>query len=320
MGDRFVLARADSTKNRQAAGRQAIGNTGSEIQMRAELAQAVGGVIAGMDTTPITTTAEEGDALLAAADLVTLARTAVERDYTGNVIDAHAPEMPTRFAKELVQIVRGAVAIGMDRHNALRLAIRCARDSMPPLRLQIIDDVAAHRDSLVADVRRRLGKPHNTVDREVQALYMLGVLKCDEASEFTERTGKWASKWYYSLADGINPTAIDLKTFPEKSVHTPSPQEERHQDSDSPCVLTDKPGNGSESPPPLPQPAEPPSPASATSATSATSTPDVADVADKSEGAQTFYDLFEPSSEHCQSCGKQLWPDGSCSSCRRSVS
>ena len=260
MGDRFVLARADSTKNRQAAGRQAIGNTGSEIQMRAELAQAVGGVIAGMDTTPITTTAEEGDALLAAADLVTLARTAVERDYTGNVIDAHAPEMPTRFAKELVQIVRGAVAIGMDRHDALRLAIRCARDSMPPLRLQIIDDVAAHRDGLVADVRRRLGKPHNTVDREVQALYMLGVLKCDEVSEFTEKTGKWASKWHYSLADGINPTAIDLKAFPEKSVSTPSPQEEGreegHQDNDSPCVLTDKSGNGSESPPPLPQPAE----------------------------------------------------------------
>ena len=79
-----------------------------------------------------------------AADLVTLARTGVEYDYRGDVIDAHAPEMPTRFAKQLTQIVRGAVAIGMNRGNALRLAIRCARDSMPPLRLAIIDDLSAH--------------------------------------------------------------------------------------------------------------------------------------------------------------------------------
>jgi hypothetical protein len=250
MGDRFVLVRADSTKNRQAAGRKAIGNTGSEIQMRAELAQAVGGVIAGMDTTPITVTDEERDALLAAADLVTLARTAVERDHQGNVIDAHAPETPTRFAKELVQIIRGSVAVGMDRHNALRLAIRCARDSMPPLRLQIIDDIAAHKNSLVADVRRRLSKPHNTVDRELQALYMLGVLKCDEASEFIQRTGKFSSKWYYSLADGITPAAIDLDTFPEKSVPTPNPQEEGvdgDRESDRQHLDTDISGNGATS-------------------------------------------------------------------------
>jgi hypothetical protein len=130
MGDRFVLVRTDSTKGRVAAGRKAIGNTGSEIQMRAELADAVAGVLAGMETTPITD--QERDRLLAAADLVTLARTGVEYDYKGNVIDAHAPEMPTRFAKELAQVIRGAVAIGMDRGDAMRLAIRCARDSMPP--------------------------------------------------------------------------------------------------------------------------------------------------------------------------------------------
>ena len=57
--------------------------------------------------------------LLAAADLVTRARTGVEYDYRGDVIDAHAPEMPTRFAKQLAQVVRGAVAIG-DRREPTR--------------------------------------------------------------------------------------------------------------------------------------------------------------------------------------------------------
>ena len=37
-----------------------------------------------------------------------------------------------------------AVAIGINRGEAVRLALRCARDSMPPLRLAILDDIAAH--------------------------------------------------------------------------------------------------------------------------------------------------------------------------------
>jgi hypothetical protein len=96
MGDRFVLLRLDSTKGRMTAGRQAIGNTGSEREMRDELAAAVADVIAGLDDTAIDLTDEETKKLLAAADLVTRARTGVEFDYRGDVIDAHAPEMPTR--------------------------------------------------------------------------------------------------------------------------------------------------------------------------------------------------------------------------------
>ena len=67
--------------------------------------------------------------------------------------------MPTRFAKQLAQVVRGAVAIGMNRADALRLAIRCARDSMPPLRLLIIDDLANHPGSSTSDVRNASTNP-----------------------------------------------------------------------------------------------------------------------------------------------------------------
>lgn len=221
MGDRFVLVRMDSTTGRQAAGRKAIGNTGSEITMRAELAEAMAGVLAGMDTHPITVTAAETDVLLAAADLVTLARTAVEYDYRGDVIDAHAPEMPTRFAKQLAQVVRGGVAIGMDRAAALRLAIRCARDSMPPLRLAIIDCLAEHPHSATADIRKQIGKPRATVDRQLQALHMLDVLACDEQE--TTWAGRDTTRWYYRLSDGIEPSALDPKSVPDLAVHTPNP-------------------------------------------------------------------------------------------------
>lgn len=193
MGDRFVLLRMDSTKDRVCAGRQAIANTGNEDKMRAELSTAVADVLAGSSPTGIEVSPEETDKLLAAANLVTLARTGVEFDGRGNVVDAHAPEMPTRFAKQLAQVMRGGAAIGMSRSAAMRLAIRCARDSMPPLRLAIIDFLAAHPDSTTTEVRKGVGKPRSTVDRQLQALQMLGAVVCGEEEGMNNKT-----IWRYS--------------------------------------------------------------------------------------------------------------------------
>jgi len=230
MGDRFILLRVDSKKGRIAAGRQAIRNTDQEKKMQAELSAAVGGVIANMDTAGITLNEQETETVLAAADLVTRARTACEYDYQGNVIDAHAPEMPTRFAKELTQIIRGAVAVGMDRREALRLAIRCACDSMPPLRLAIIDDLVGNVESTTSDVQRRLNKPWKTVDRQLQSLNMLEVLDVVEKPWGEER-----HRWHYSLAADVHPEALnpellsDPLSSPEKSVDTPTPHEKKKE-------------------------------------------------------------------------------------------
>ena len=81
---------------------------------------------------------------------MTLARTAVMRDYRGDVIDSHAPEAPTRFAKQLVQLLRGAIAIGVPPDDAMRLVRRCACDSIPPLRREILLDLANYPDSRAA--------------------------------------------------------------------------------------------------------------------------------------------------------------------------
>ncbi|ASR04010.1 bifunctional DNA primase/polymerase [Gordonia rubripertincta] len=212
MGDRFVIVRMDSTTNRVEAGRQAIRNTGSEAQMRKELADAAQQVIANLDPTAAITDADE-QRLTDAANLVTLARTAVEYDYRGDVVDAHAPEMPTRFAKQLGQVMRGALAIGATHDEALALAIRCARDSMPPLRLAVIDDLAAHPRSQVKDVRKRLNKPRATIDRQLQALHMLGIADLDETvAPLTYPDPRTKTEWFYSLAADIDPTAIVVPT------------------------------------------------------------------------------------------------------------
>jgi len=227
MGDRFVTLRMDSSTGRLPAGKKAMQNTGDEVKMRAALAKAVARVIETAKLSADKPDADETDRLLAAADIVTLCRTGVDYDYRGAVIDAHAPEMPTRFAKQLVQVMRGGCAIGMDRQAAVWLALRCARDSMPPLRLAILEDVAAHPHSRTRDIRFRLNKPYNTVDRQLQALHMLGVLDCDEI----EVSGK--SSWYYSVAENITVQAISLENLntsvravPDLLPHTHSHTEE----------------------------------------------------------------------------------------------
>jgi hypothetical protein len=226
MGDRFVLLRMDSHLGRESAGRQAIRNTGCEIEMRAELAEAVAGLLQTVDpATAITLTDADRDVVLAAANITTLCRTGVEYDYRGDPIDAHMPEMPTRFAKQLAQMIRGGVAIGMDLDEARRLAVRCARDSMPPLRLAILTDLWAYPNSQLRDVRARLNMPWNTVKRQLDSLYLLQVLTCvesveqhvkkveveDAAETKTTRTLTARTTKRYRVAEALKAEALGLR-------------------------------------------------------------------------------------------------------------
>jgi len=202
MGDRFVLIRSDSTVGRRKAGAQAIRNTGGEAAMRAEISSAVGGLIGSIDPDQNwQLTDNEIDRLIAVSDIVTYARTAVEHDYRGDVVNAHAPEMPTRFSKQLAQMVRGSLALGMNREAAMLLALRCARDSMPQLRLEILIEIATNPRSRVVDVSRNISKPYRTVRRELEALHILKLLRCDE-----EQSGVDEDKtvWRYSLAEDFD--------------------------------------------------------------------------------------------------------------------
>ena len=211
MGDRFVILRVDSNFGRKTSSQRAIRNTGGEARMREELAAAVGGLVAHASTDEVELTESEETRLVKAADIVTMGRTAVERDYRGEVSYAHMPEMPMRFVKQLVQIVRGGVAVGMSREQSMQLAIRCARDSIPPLRLEVLLDLAHNPCSRTIDVRRRITKPWTTTKRELDALHMLGLVACEEEAEEEEaadgaKTTK--TKWLYSLAPTLDTAAL----------------------------------------------------------------------------------------------------------------
>jgi hypothetical protein len=203
MGDRFVLVRLRTGDHRRAAGRQSMANVGAEVRMRDHLSGVTGKLLAGAadslaaEPEPVLTEDEMGE-LLGLADLVTRARTPVERDYQGNPAWAHGLEMPTRFAKQLVQIARGGLLLGLDREAAMGVAARCCHDTMPPLRRVVLADVAAHPDSFTPDVVDRVQVPKTTVDRTLQELQLLGLLEVDHVP--------WGEKvrWMYSLAPGID--------------------------------------------------------------------------------------------------------------------
>jgi hypothetical protein len=118
--------------------------------------------------------------------------------------------MPTRFVKQLVLIFRGALSIGIDRNAAMALALRCARDSIPPIRLSVLEDLAADDNDLdncrVTDIAKRLRKPWTTVKRTLEALWVLKLVDCIEAKDKDDDTSgeadKKASKkvMYYNLA------------------------------------------------------------------------------------------------------------------------
>ncbi len=215
MGDRFVLVRLNSGDHRKAAGRQAMANVSSETKMRDELTTVVTTLMEAIDPgAKIELTDAEVEILLDLADLVTRTRTAVERSYQGDPVFAHALEMPTRFAKQLVQLARGALALGMTREEALTIATRGASDSMPPLRLRILADVAANPDSYTKDVVKRLQLPRQTVDRCLQELHLLSLLVVDDVPYGDDKV-----RWIYSLAKDVSRDALAILT---RNVTTPS--------------------------------------------------------------------------------------------------
>ena len=103
-------------------------------------------------------------------------------------------------------LMRGGIAIGMSRTDALALVLRCARDSVPQLRLSVLRDVADNPDSPVIDIRRRLQKPRTTTNRTLQALHCLGLVTCREQEE--ERGKQKVLVGYYSLAGNIDLGAL----------------------------------------------------------------------------------------------------------------
>lgn len=180
MGDRFLIIRTDSSDpaSREAATRHAVQITGKN--RRREMKQALNGathhVLNSMTDPDTDLTDAELDQVSNAANVVAAARSTVERE-NGTPVWPHAMESGARLANQLGRFFVGALSIGCSRGEALRLTLRVAGDTIPPLRMKVLADVLDYPDSDKSEVAARLGgHSESGTWRVLSELTMLGLL------------------------------------------------------------------------------------------------------------------------------------------------
>lgn len=200
MGDRFIAVRLDcnSYEKRMAVGRQAMLNGGKEHVMKSELRAAGKAVIDAVSSSQLLPdiSVEMQEYLLKACNIASMARTPVESDLRGKTIYVHDSEAPTRLAKGLTQMMKGGMAIGIDLPDALDLALRCVRDSIPPVRLECLIDLSKHADCSVAEIAGRINRPWNAVDRAIQALHSVQIVTASSVGKSDDKV-----RWVYNICD-----------------------------------------------------------------------------------------------------------------------
>jgi hypothetical protein len=178
MGDRFLCVRPEH-KSREKFGKRAFAGAGGEIEVRAELAD----VVRALFNTPLVAPlpVPDVDLLVDVADLVTLARSPIQRDGRGELVLVLAPEMPGRFVKALAGLWGGLTALGCDQGTAWRVVTRVAFDSMPRIRRRVLEVLAAAGGSKeTGPVRNEARLPLSTTKRALEDLHAHGVLEREE--------------------------------------------------------------------------------------------------------------------------------------------
>ncbi len=178
MGDRFLCVRPQH-ESRESFARRAFKSAGTEAESRAALAE----VVRALFNTPLhdPVAVPHGELLGDVADLVTLARSPIQRDGRGELILVLAPEMPGRFVKALAGLWGGLTALGCDVETAWRVVMRVAFDSMPRIRrtvLNVLADAADWKET--GPVRNEDRLPLSTTKRALEDLHAHGVLERKE--------------------------------------------------------------------------------------------------------------------------------------------
>jgi hypothetical protein len=110
--------------------------------------------------------------------------------------------MPTRVAKQLVQLWRGARVIGMDDEQARAIVRRVAHDTIPPARRLALLAVHDHPGCTSHEIGKRVGMSTKSVDRKLQELALHRLVEHRDG-------GVGDTKWrWYPVADRL--ATIDL--------------------------------------------------------------------------------------------------------------
>jgi hypothetical protein len=215
MGERFALYRL-RTSNADEHARRSLAHAGRETTMRSDLRWAVVDLFNSVDfyPPPADLTTDEQGTLVSLAVLAVRCRSAVERDGRDRDIELIPdPEAPTRLVVQLARLLAGLRRIGAEDDQAWRIVRKVALDSIPDLRRNVLEQVAAGEQATTA-IAEACDYPTTTVRRACEDLAAHHIIT--RKSGGSGKSDTWlASPW---LVDRWNATAwLSQMTVPETS-------------------------------------------------------------------------------------------------------
>jgi hypothetical protein len=203
LGDRFLIVRLAVDEDPDAAalsiGLAALAHSDDEHReraMRAELAAAICGLVAGADRSRAHRILDgpERRELVRLARYAGISRTPVDRDpYTGDLRAMPAPEGPGRLTIALKQVLGGLEALGADSTTCWRVVRRLAVDTPPALRSRVLRVMATAREPLrTAVVAERAGLVAKTTARELDELALIDLVSRSKAGTANNSPDLWA--------------------------------------------------------------------------------------------------------------------------------
>jgi hypothetical protein len=196
LGDRFLLLRLPEVDAREQS-RAARSSTQREKTMRAELAGAMLGLIAGADLAKAdvgTISETAGDKLDNLAIFTARARTAVERDgYTKELLIIPQAEGPARLVKSLQQLYAGMGALGADDDTRWSILGRIALGCVPAIRVPVMRAlVGARKPATTADIAVTVDMVTKTTGRILDDLALLGIAVREKKSTADNSANLWS--------------------------------------------------------------------------------------------------------------------------------
>lgn len=114
-------------------------------------------------------------------ELVALMRTQLERDHLGDLLYSASPEVPTRLLGQMTKVA-GCVPVVLDRdcdEDIIRILRKISMATLDPdsKRFKIVQYISERRQCLLPDVMSAFDYSRTTIQREIQDLIQLKIVK-----------------------------------------------------------------------------------------------------------------------------------------------
>jgi hypothetical protein len=228
LGERFLQTRIQQPDRLEVA-EAAMDSVGKETEMREELAQAVAGCLAGFGT-PIAPEVPSAtrSKLARLADFTTRARSGVLRDGYGRDLDyAPEPEAPTRFARQLLSLLRGIAATRGESCAAaedLALVQRVALDCIPAQRRLVLSALARGETDNELSTSEVAGKGRYstpTIRRALEDCQALGLVAVTKGGQGHADSWRLLEEWqetFSEMLEGDTSHGLDDRDAGSESV------------------------------------------------------------------------------------------------------